>query len=146
MKERLKCIRLALGFNQQKMAEKLNIPVRVYRNYEYVAKTYPIEFIQNLIEIFNINANYLFDGKGKMFLNSDNNSVNNNLKVTKLGNKLSEFQKQNNITDKNMAQKLGIYEYEYLDLKNGVKEPTFKILICLKKKFELSVDWLLCDD
>ena len=149
MKERLKTIRLTLGYSQQEMADKLNIPVRVYRNYEYVSKGYPVELIENLIDLFNINANYLFKGSGSMFIQHDSASDGEQISLPKnkiisdIGCRLSEIQEKNNISDKIMAKKLGIYEYEYIDLKQGQKELTFKIINRIKTTLKISIDWLL---
>lgn len=148
MKERLKNIRLKLGYSQQEMADKLNMPVRVYRNYEYVSKNYPVEFIQNLIDIFSINANYLFSGQGDIFLDINKNNVYNSVSPKKefTAYNLAKFQEENNISDRNMAKKLGIFEYEYIDLKHGEIEPTFKILNRLKQSFNVSIDWLFFEN
>lgn len=69
LKDRLKQIRLTLGYNQQEMAEKLSIEVRKLRSYEYETKNFPLDFLISLINVFDVNINWLLTGKGEMFQN-----------------------------------------------------------------------------
>ena len=139
MKEQLKNIRAALGLSQQEMACRLNIPVRAYRNYEYVAKGFPPEMIQKLIEIFSVNANYLFTGCGEIF----NSEYSKNRQIKDISSKLSMLQEKNNYSDKKTAELLGIYEFDYIQLKLGKRDFNLQILNNLKKTFDISIDWLL---
>ena len=130
LKDRLKKIRLALGYNQQEMAEKLGIPVRVYRNYEYVSKGYPVDFIQNLICLFSVNANYLFTGEGSIFIdcskNSDSrcSSKNINDKIFDFGLRLAKLQENTGLSEKDFAHNIGLFKDEFIELKCGNKAPT----------------------
>ncbi len=108
----------------------------------------PYETLRFLINTFCVNANWLLTGTGNMFINTTENaeSININPADFEIGKRLSKIQEQNKCPDKDMAKILGIYEYEYYDLKQGLKEPTIKILNNLKQSFNISVDWLLYGD
>lgn len=59
------------------------------------------------------------------------------------GKRLYKIQEKNNLTDRQMAKLLGIYEDEYLDLAYGDKEPNLRILNNIKSHFQISIDYLL---
>lgn len=151
MKDRLKNIRLTLGYTQQEMADKLNVPLRTYRTYEYVSKGYPVELIKNLITILNVNANYLFSGIGEMFINSENKYKRINNKNVKenfqsFGLRLSELQSKTNISDNDFAKLIGLYTNEFIELKKCKRKPNLDIINILKQNFDFSADWLLYGD
>ncbi|MDO5437268.1 MAG: helix-turn-helix transcriptional regulator [bacterium] len=67
MKDRLKQIRLTLGYNQQQFAEKLGVELNTYKGYEYKTKNFPSELLIALANILDVNLNWLLTGKGSMF-------------------------------------------------------------------------------
>ncbi len=152
LQENLKKIRIKLGYSQQEIADKLKININTYRGYEYNKREMPYETLRFLIDTFCVNINWFLTGNGSMFLNSEEtlsnqlSDVNNVYFSFRIGKRLSFLQEKNKYQDKDMAKILGIYEYEYIDLKNGIKEPTLKILNCIKKYFNVSIDWLLYGD
>lgn len=81
LKERLKQIRLFFKFNQQQMADRLSIDVRKLRSYEYETKNYPVDFLILLVNVLNVNINWLLTGKGEMFLSTISESDNFRAKV-----------------------------------------------------------------
>ena len=150
LQENLKKVRLKLGYSQQEIADKLKININTYRGYEYNKREMPYEILKFLSNVFCVNINWLLTGNGNMFFNSpanndfcpkENNS--DNPIFFKIGSRLNKLQHENKVSDSEMAKILGIYEYEYKDLKNGIKEPTLKILNCLKQTFKISIDWIL---
>lgn len=68
MKDRLKQIRLKLGYNLIQMAETLQIEPNTYKGYEYKTKNLPCEFLIQLIKKLNVNINWLLIGEGEMFV------------------------------------------------------------------------------
>ena len=66
----LKNIRLTLGYNQQEIADKLNLNINTYRSYEYQKRDLSNELILKLVDIFNINVHYLYTGQGDMFIST----------------------------------------------------------------------------
>lgn len=69
MKDRLKQIRLKLGYNLIQMAETLQIEPNTYKGYEYKTKNLPCDFLIQLIKKLNVNINWLLIGEGEMFIN-----------------------------------------------------------------------------
>lgn len=70
MKNRFKKIFSELKLNQTDIAKKLSIDVRKLRSYVYETKNYPVDFLQSLIYVFNVNINWLLTGQGNMFITS----------------------------------------------------------------------------
>ena len=54
-----------------------------------------------------------------------------------------QVQVKNNLSNREMAKLLGLYEEEYIDLAYGSKEPNMRILNNIKANFEVSIDYLL---
>ena len=68
MNERLKKLRKALNFTQQKFGERLGIKGNTVAQYE-LGRNLPIEPVDNLICLeFNVNEEWLRTGEGDMFL------------------------------------------------------------------------------
>lgn len=59
------------------------------------------------------------------------------------GKRLFKIQEKNELTDRQMAKLLGIYEDEYVDLAYGDKEPNLRVLNNIKSNFQVSIDYLL---
>lgn len=59
------------------------------------------------------------------------------------GKRLYKIQEKNDLSDRQMAKLLGIYEDEYVDLAYGDKEPNLRILNNIKSNFQVSIDYLL---
>lgn len=67
MNERIKELRKALNLTQQEFADKLNIKRGAIANYE-IGRNEPIDAVISLIcKEFNVNENWLRNGKGEMF-------------------------------------------------------------------------------
>lgn len=152
MKVRLKQIRLTLGYNQQEMAERLDIPTRTYMSYEYVSKGYPNSFIERLIYLFHVNINWLFTGEGEMFVSQTENTLEERdnkalLKNTETFHKrFNKLQAENKLNDYEMSKLLDISESRIEKLGIGKAEPTFEELCKIKAHFDVSIDWLLFGD
>ncbi len=83
MRNALKQIRQALGYNQQEIADKLSIEVRKLRSYEYETKNYPTDFLKALVNVLNVNLNWFFTDKGKMFIEAENEEEKEPLYLSK---------------------------------------------------------------
>lgn len=152
MKENLKKIRLTLGYNQQEMADKLNMPVRTYMGYEYKTKNLPDDFILKLVNILNVNLHYLYTGQGDMFISTCENTLtkrNNDDIVKNLDTfykRFNQLQKENDLNDFLLSNLTGITEARIEKLGIGKVTPTFEELNALKSHFDVSIDWLLYGD
>lgn len=56
--------------------------------------------------------------------------------------RLIEQRKMNNLTQREVAQKLGIAQPSYIRYENGKAEPTIENLIKLADLFDVSIDFL----
>ena len=59
------------------------------------------------------------------------------------GKKLREVRKSKKLTQKELAEQIGIKRNTYSDWENGKTEPSFENLIKLADLFEVSLDCLL---
>ena len=57
--------------------------------------------------------------------------------------RLIDLRKSNNVTQKEMAFRLGISQPSYIRYENGTAEPKFENLVKLADYFDVSVDYLL---
>ena len=64
-------------------------------------------------------------------------------KMKIFGARLKELRKRNNLTQKELAEQIGIKQNSYSDWENGKTEPSFENLIKLADLFEVSLDCLL---
>jgi transcriptional regulator with XRE-family HTH domain len=88
---RLKAIRKELKINQQQLAEKLNLTSATVSRVESGGGDLTAESFEKLIEIYNINLNWLISGFGNMF-NTDDIQTNVSNPKTKT---IEELEMQN---------------------------------------------------
>ncbi len=106
LRERLKQIRITLGYNQKEIAEKLGYELTTYRSFEYKSKNLPVEFLSALICTFSVNINWLLTGNGDMFINTKENisskiiTLNENRDNKNLFFSIEEIKTLNNIIKK----------------------------------------------
>lgn len=149
MKKRLKEIRLTLGYKQQEMAEKLNIPTRTYMGYEYTSKGYPNSFIESLIYVFHVNANFLFTGQGSMFIapetnqfeECDDNRVLEDFKDFHM--RFTKMLADLNTTDYKVSKRTGISESRLEKIGLGDAVISMEEFIKLRSKYMFDANWLL---
>ena len=75
----LKNIRKALNLLQQALGERLNVSKQYVSNLEADRNVLNNEKIVLLLLNFNVNLNYLFNGKGPMFLTSESESLDSTI-------------------------------------------------------------------
>ncbi len=74
--DRLKKIRKFLNLSQEEFGKKIGLTRGAIAAVEADGNKFSQEVLYKLIEIFNINVNYLLAGKGEPFILSDNNNIN----------------------------------------------------------------------
>ena len=149
MKENLKKIRLTLGYNQQKMADELDIPLRTYMGYEYKAKIYPTDFLLKLSDILNVNLHYLYTGEGSMFITPginqfeecDDNRVLENFKDFHM--RYTKMIADLNTTDYKVSKRTGISESRLEKIGLGDTVITMEEFIKLRSKYVFDANMLL---
>ena len=71
MHNRIKQIRVTLNFQQGEFAQKINILQQQLSKYERGENKPSADFFIKLVEVANVNINWLLTGKGKMFVDKD---------------------------------------------------------------------------
>lgn len=89
--ERIKELRKDLGLTQQEFADKLNIKRNAITNYE-VQRNDPSDVVLSLIcKTWNVNLDWLKEGKGDMYLSSPMDSLEAYCKENNLGREEAIF-------------------------------------------------------
>lgn len=149
MTNRLKEIRLTLGYNQQKMADELDININTYRGYEYNKRDLPEDFVLKLSDILNVNIHYLYTGEGSMFIvpetnqfeECDDNSILENFKS--FHERYTKMLADLNITDYKVSKRTGISESRLEKIGLGDAVISMEEFIKLRSKYVFDADWLL---
>ncbi len=152
MINRLKEIRLTLGYNQQYMADKLECNLRTYRSYEYEDRNTPDEIARLLNSELNVNLNWYFTGVGPMFINSvkktddicEDPTIIKKFRLfykryTKL---LAEY----NLTDYEVSRLTGINETRLEKIGLGIADITMEEFIKLRSQLPFDSNQLLFDE
>ena len=79
MAERLRELRNALGLTQEQFAKELGVSFATINRYEKGKRLPDAEFLQILIDRYRVNLNWLFTGKGPMFLMNSDKQANSEL-------------------------------------------------------------------
>lgn len=150
--QNLAIVRKNINSNAASFAKEVGIPYTTFIKYERGERKPSFELLEYLVDVYNVNLNYIFSGQGQMFIKPDDNTLERQNdttvkeRVSHFGGRLAELQDKHEYLDKDMAKLLSISEEEYIDLKLDDKEPDFKILVRLKQCFKVSIDWLLFGD
>lgn len=62
------------------------------------------------------------------------------------GKRLREFRKEKKLTQKELAEQIGIKQNSYSDWETGKNEPSLENLVKLADLFEVPLDWLFGRD
>lgn len=149
MTNRLKEIRLTLGYNQQKMADILCCNIRTYRSYEYDERNTPDEIVILLNSELNINLNWYFTGQGSMFIaqetnqfeECDDNSILENFKS--FYERYTKMLADLNTTDYKVSRRTGISESRLEKIGLGDAVISMEEFIKLRSKYMFDANWLL---
>lgn len=141
--ERLAQLRKQYKKTQQDVAAYLGITRPAYTNYESGTREPDNETLQKLADYFDVNTDYLLG-------RSNDPSPLHKLSGTTVGTnqtgfalRLQELRKQNNLKQKDIAEKLGITESAYGFYEQGRREPSFDTLSQLAEIFKVTVDYLV---
>jgi transcriptional regulator with XRE-family HTH domain len=114
MNNRLKELRIKLGLNQKEFANQLEVnqtTISQYENNEEKAKNITAKSLEKLRVNFDVNIDWLFSGRGQMFLNSKKNidtfiKGNNNQVVSAYHSKniMINSNNSNELAEKNIIQ------------------------------------------
>lgn len=76
LSKNLKQIRTNLGLSQQEIARQLGIHQVQYGTYERGTRKPSADIFEKLVQIYNVNINYLLTSQGEMFINNNKTEVN----------------------------------------------------------------------
>lgn len=91
--DKIKEIRKVSGLSVPKLAEKINIPARTIVSYE-TGRTPSLDFLTQLCNEMNVNANWFISGKGEMFINEQNKFDLNKIDKTEFKKMFMECMKE----------------------------------------------------
>lgn len=137
--ERLKDIRDHKGINQEQMAKILEVSRGHYGNWEIEKETIPLKKLNLLCNYFNISMDYVI-GKVKTY----NGNGTHELNSKKIGMRLSKIRKDNNMSQKDLANLLSTTQSTVSAYEAGktLILTDFAIKIC--EEFNISLDYLCC--
>jgi len=137
--DRLKELRKAKGNTQKTMADLFDMTESSYRRYEINRSTPHHETFLKLADYFEVSLDYL---AGR----SDNHN-NVQFTRTKFAERLESLRTKKAVTQKAIANHLGIPERAYQLYEYDKREPSQDDLIKLASYFNVSLDYLLgCSD
>lgn len=113
MHERLKMLRKTLGLTQQEFADKIGSKRNTIAKYEINASTPSAAVVSLICREFNVNEEWLRNGNGEMFLQSDRNADIARLTKELLSEESDSF--KNRFIS--MLSNLSVDEWEYLERK-----------------------------
>lgn len=113
MHERLKMLRKTLGLTQQEFADKIGSKRNTIAKYEINASTPSAAVVSLICREFNVNEEWLRNGNGEMFLQSNRNSDIARLTKELLSEESDSF--KNRFIS--MLSNLSVDEWEYLERK-----------------------------
>lgn len=131
---RLKSLRKDRGLTQQEVAGQIGIKQNSYSDWE-VGKNEPsLENIVKLVQIFNTTTDYLITGRTDVIVLT---------RCELFGHRLRELRKQANLTQQEIADKIGVNRVTYTNWEKGNREPNFDYLVKLADMFQVTTDDLL---
>lgn len=133
---RLKDIRENNDLKQKDIAKILNISRPNYTGWETKEKIIPLERLNDFCNYFNINMNYVIG------LTNDKVVINKKIILDKkvIGENIKEFRNKNNITQEELALKLGTTHSVISAYENEHTRILTAFLINLCKVYSLSAD------
>lgn len=153
MYKRLKQVREYFNLSQQEMADSLNLSKNGYWYYETGRREIRAEEIFSIIQLYNINANWLLTGEGAMFLEQEikpaqipSRFLDVKAMTLNQGRNLYLVQKFNGKSNEEMAEILHTSVDNYLGLVTGRLDFTLEIYDKIKSNFEVSIDDLRYDE
>lgn len=125
--KQIKVLRKKLKLTQGEMADRLKVSNITISRYESGKMTPAVDVISKIIDTFNINANWLFTGKGDIFNTTDNNTCDDS----------------NNTSNPDIQQELISCQKELIQLRqqnSSLKEENKDLNTKIKEKLEKIID------
>ncbi|MCM1053604.1 MAG: helix-turn-helix domain-containing protein [Ruminococcus sp.] len=137
--EKLKNLREENGLKQNELANILSIERNTYSQYESEYSIIPIKHLVNICDYFNVSIDYILGFTSTHRYNKNINGVNKSL----AGKCLKEFRKENNLTQKKLAETLNTVQQVIANYENGTNLIALPFLYTICSKYKISADYLL---
>ena len=130
--QNLKKLREEKKITQKALGENIGIKEKAYQKYEYGYSIPPIQQMCDLANYFDTTIEYLMYGK------NDKNIYSK--KVIPFHERLIELRNANHLTQKQLADKLGVHEANYQKYEYGEHTPRIERIIQLAELFQVPID------
>ncbi len=150
---RIRQVRERLGLNQQEFAERLRTGQAVISRYERNERIPGADFLLRLHITFGVNMNWLLTGKGYMFMEEAARAeaevperisdLSPDVFRKEIGERLKVVRKTLDLSQKEMADRLGIATSTYQYYERGERDVPAYLIYRLAALFEVSPVWLL---
>ena len=135
----LRKIRERIGISQRTLADLLNIKNTTYSHYETEGTIIPLKHLVTLCNYFNVSLDYIFN-----FTNIENYSNSKKeLDLNLASTRLKEFRKENNLTQKDLANKLNVARTIITEYEKAHYLISLHALYTICKTYKISADYLL---
>lgn len=135
----LKDLRTKNNYTQEEVAIKLGISRSTYKDYELQTSVIPIKHLISLSTLYCVAIDYIL---GLTTVKSYNTYIKSADKI-KSGLRLKEFRKENNLTQKKLANMLNTTFSNIAFYENGRNFIATIFLFNICKKYKISADYLL---
>lgn len=137
---RLKELRSDAGFEQEKIANILNVKQNAYSQYETGYVTIPIKHLIRVCDFFKVSLDFIFELTDKRSYPYFDEGYNLDLSIVRL----KELRKEFKLTQSELANSIGVSKStisEYERHSNKIIATSF--LYAISKKYNYSADYLL---
>lgn len=138
-KKRLNEIRTLNDISQKKLAQMLNISPYTYSHYETEDTIIPLKHLVTLCNYFNVSLDYIFNFNNIENYPNSKKELDLNLASTRL----KEFRKENNLTQKELANKLNVARTIITEYEKAHYLISLHALYTICKTYHYSADYLL---
>lgn len=133
---KLKEVREDHDLTQNDIGKLLSISRQNYSRWETGEKIIPLKHLDTLSNYYQISFDYLCG------LSKENNYKKSNISKERIGNRLTEFRKENNITQKELADVLNTTHSTISAYESGKTTILTIFAYEIAKKYNISMDWI----
>lgn len=133
---KLKEVREDHDLTQNDIGKLLSISRQNYSRWETGEKIIPLKHLDTLSNYYQISFDYLCG------LSKENNYKKSNISKEKIGNRLKEFRKEKNITQKELATVLNTTHSTISAYESGKTTLLTIFAYEIAKKYNISMDWI----
>lgn len=137
--EKIKDLRDELEITQKQLADKLGCTRSAYSLWEINKNTIPLNYLNKLSNILNINIDYLVDLSDKKMINFNKVEIDRK----KLGERIKQARKYINYTQEKLANKLNTTHSVISAYESGKTAVPTLFMIEIAKITKKSLNWFL---